>query len=162
MALGIGIGCGISGWVAKNRVEFGLVRLGACGTGLAFVAVAVIAASQMNPGVKPFAMGLGFFVAGGFAGLMAVPLQVFIQARPPANQKGRILGAMNLFTWIGILLSTVFYFAFSLLFSSLALPPCWILVALAPILLAIAIFFWPKITVAAHHAEGAVAGMIPP
>ncbi len=145
MAFGIGIGCGISGWLSRDRIAFGLVRLGAFGTALAFVAVATIAASGLDPSTKPYAMGAGLFIAGGFAGLLAVPLQVFIQARPPAHQKGRVLGAMNLFTWIGILLSTAFYFICNIVLSRIGLPPCWILAALAPIMLGITFLFWPKI-----------------
>lgn len=148
MAFGIGIGCGISGWAARNRIEFGLVRLGGWGTGLAFAAVAVIAATSMGPQAKVIAMGASLFVAGGFAGLLAVPLQVFLQARPPADQKGRVLGAMNLLTWIGILMSTVFYYACNFILSKLGLPPCWTLAALAPIMLGIGFFFWPKMTAA--------------
>ena len=36
-------------------------------------------------------------------GLFIVPLQVFMQARPPEDQKGRMIGAMNLVNWIAIL-----------------------------------------------------------
>ncbi len=151
MAFGIGIGCGISGWLSRSRVAFSLVRLGGFGTGLAFAAVAAIAASNMGPDAKKAAMGVSLFIAGGFAGLLAVPLQVFLQARPPADQKGRVLGAMNLFTWIGILISTVFYYACNFILTKMALPPCWTLAALAPIMLGIGCFFWPKITAAPTH-----------
>ena len=46
---------------------------------------------------------------GLFAGLFVVPLQVFMQSRPPEDQKGRMIGAMNLVNWIGILLAAGFY-----------------------------------------------------
>ena len=151
MAFGIGIGCGISGWLSRSRVAFSLVRLGGLGTGLAFVSVAAIAASNMGPDAKKAAMGVSLFIAGGFAGLLAVPLQVFLQARPPADQKGRVLGAMNLFTWIGILISTVFYYGCNFILTKMALPPCWTLAALAPIMLGIGFFFWPKITASPTH-----------
>jgi len=42
------------------------------------------------------------------AGLFVVPVQVFLQAAPPAELKGRVLGVQNLMTWIGILLSAAF------------------------------------------------------
>lgn len=145
MALGIAIGCGIAGAASRSRVAFWLVRLGAGGTGVAFVAVAVIAASSIPAAAKPYWFGTGLFFAGCFAGLLAVPLQVFLQARPPANQKGRVIGAMNLFTWTGILLSGAFYYVGNTIFASIGLPPCWILAALAPIMAAIAFAFWPKI-----------------
>ena len=39
---------------------------------------------------------------GLFAGFYSVPLQVYLQSTAPAQQKGRIIGAMNLMNWIGI------------------------------------------------------------
>ncbi|QDT56672.1 Lysophospholipid transporter LplT [Caulifigura coniformis] len=54
-------------------------------------------------------MWLGVYGAGALlillgisAGLFSVPVQVYLQARAPAEQKGRIIGVMNLFNWIGI------------------------------------------------------------
>ncbi|MEQ9411675.1 MAG: MFS transporter [Fuerstiella sp.] len=48
------------------------------------------------------------FLLGFAAGIFVVPLQVFIQQAPPADKKGRMIGTMNLMTWIGILLSAGF------------------------------------------------------
>jgi acyl-[acyl-carrier-protein]-phospholipid O-acyltransferase/long-chain-fatty-acid--[acyl-carrier-protein] ligase len=42
------------------------------------------------------------------AGIFVVPIQVYIQQFPPAEQKGRVLGVQNLFNWIGILLAAAF------------------------------------------------------
>jgi len=42
------------------------------------------------------------------AGVFVIPVQVFIQQAPPAELKGRLIGAMNFITWIGILLSAAF------------------------------------------------------
>lgn len=47
----------------------------------------------------------GMLMLGVSAGVFVVPIQVFIQQAPPAEQKGRLIGAMNFITWIGILLS---------------------------------------------------------
>jgi acyl-[acyl-carrier-protein]-phospholipid O-acyltransferase/long-chain-fatty-acid--[acyl-carrier-protein] ligase len=76
---------------------------------------------------------------------MAVPLQVFIQARPPAALKGRIIGAMNLFTWGGIMLSTLFYYLCNLALARTGYPPSWVLAALAPILVGVSLAFWPTV-----------------
>ncbi len=109
MGIGIAIGCPIAGALSDGRVRFGIVRLGALGI---FASLATVAAapsmgltvSQVE-GVARTALGcLGFF-----AGLFAVPLQVFLQARPPKEQKGRMIGSMNLVNWIGILIAAVFH-----------------------------------------------------
>ncbi len=38
-------------------------------------------------------------------GLFALPVQVFLQSRPPDKLKGRVIGTMNLVNWIAIILS---------------------------------------------------------
>ena len=54
-------------------------------------------------------IGLGFS-----AGVFVVPLQVFLQTRPPKDQKGRMIGTMNLINWIGIVGSAILYLVFQL------------------------------------------------
>ena len=51
---------------------------------------------------------LGMFLLGVSAGFFVIPIQVYIQQAPPAEQKGRLIGAMNFMTWIGILISAGF------------------------------------------------------
>ena len=48
------------------------------------------------------------FMLGFAAGIFVVPIQVFIQQAPPADKKGRLIGTMNVLTWIGILISAGF------------------------------------------------------
>lgn len=56
--------------------------------------------------------GLLFFT-GIATGLFAVPLQTLLQVRPPDEEKGRIIAAMNFMSWIGILLASGAYFLLS-------------------------------------------------
>lgn len=53
-------------------------------------------------------MRFSMLLLGLSAGVFVVPIQVFIQDAPPASQKGRLIGAMNFMTWIGILLSAAY------------------------------------------------------
>ena len=48
-------------------------------------------------------------VLGAFTGLFAVPLQVFMQARPPKDKKGRMIAVMNQANWIGIIIAAGLY-----------------------------------------------------
>ncbi|MEO2033089.1 MAG: MFS transporter [Planctomycetaceae bacterium] len=50
----------------------------------------------------------GMFFLGFSAGVFVIPIQVYIQQAPPLEQKGRVIGALNLLSWIGIVLSAVF------------------------------------------------------
>lgn len=51
---------------------------------------------------------LSMLCLGLSAGIFVVPIQVYIQQAAPVDQKGRLIGAMNVITWIGILLSGIF------------------------------------------------------
>jgi MFS family permease len=45
------------------------------------------------------------FFTGASGGILLVPLEAFIQARPPADRKGRVIAAANCTAFIGILLA---------------------------------------------------------
>ncbi|NNJ24921.1 Lysophospholipid transporter LplT [Planctomycetes bacterium LzC2] len=136
---GIAAGCVLAGKLSGERVRYGLVSIGTWGIVASFaVLVAVgwfhppVEAMGAADGADGAAAGAGFGEApveidfyrtavwwlaaapmttlGVFSGLFAVPLQVALQTRPPRDLKGRMIGAMNLFNWIGIVLSSVVYF----------------------------------------------------
>ena len=65
----------------------------------------------------------GFLLLAGIsAGLFTVPLQTFLQLRPPDEEKGRVIAAANLLQWTGILLASVLYGIVSLIISRLEMP----------------------------------------
>jgi acyl-[acyl-carrier-protein]-phospholipid O-acyltransferase/long-chain-fatty-acid--[acyl-carrier-protein] ligase len=146
--VGICIGCLVAGKLSRERVDSQLVRVGAWGLvgSLAILAVP-------NPLAQPGQMGpdttlLGIYGAhlalvavGLFAGFFSVPLQVFLQARPPDTQKGRIVGAMNLANWIGIAVSGVLYDRTNALVIAAALPPCTVFVVAAALMVPVAILY---------------------
>jgi MFS family permease len=173
MAIGIMCGCIWAGNASRGRIRFGLVTLGAwgivaCLAGLAFLgdiqdsmlstgapAAATAAQSAIEP--ESFAavlMPLGTFEwiarallvgVGLFAGFFYVPLAVFMQVRPPAEMKGRMIGAMNLANWIGILLAAVFYGAVEAVCSHvLHVRLSWIFALAALVMLPVALFYRPN------------------
>jgi acyl-[acyl-carrier-protein]-phospholipid O-acyltransferase/long-chain-fatty-acid--[acyl-carrier-protein] ligase len=73
------------------------------------------ASTEANAAVGWHVWACGFllFLTGVSAGLFSVPLQTFLQVRPPDEEKGRVIAAMNLFNWIGILLAAALYFVVS-------------------------------------------------
>jgi ATP/ADP translocase len=83
------------------------------------------------------------------AGLFVVPLQVALQAVPPEDQRGRMIGTMNLVNWTGILLSAVFYGVFEGVRGSLNksltldLQPSTVFATLAVAIVCIALFYRP-------------------
>ena len=102
LAVGIGVGSLAAGYLSGNKIEYGLIPLGALGmSGLGF-ALGVPDLSFVTVGVL---LGLlGFF--GGFA---IVPLNAMIQHRPEESRKGSVIAAANMLSSIGIAAAAGFY-----------------------------------------------------
>jgi acyl-[acyl-carrier-protein]-phospholipid O-acyltransferase/long-chain-fatty-acid--[acyl-carrier-protein] ligase len=152
LGIGIAVGCVLAGQLSKGRVDFGLVQRSSWGI---FVALAALAAlPYLGLGRTPVGWLAGVLLIGlgVAAGLFAVPLQVYLQARPPADQKGRMIGTMNLFNWVAILLAAGAYWVCSWLFTLPAAtaegPPrsviSWTFAVLAALILPVALRFRPE------------------
>jgi MFS family permease len=85
-------------------------------------------------------VGVGFF-----AGFFYVPLAVIMQVRPPAELKGRMIGAMNLINWIGIMLAAVFYLVVIEVCKLLQIRVTWIFLMSAAVMLPVALFYRPNV-----------------
>ncbi|MBI1311581.1 MFS transporter [bacterium] len=126
MGIGIAAGCLLSGRLSHQRIRFSVVTTGAWGIAASLVALTLLALFAKHPEAAPEKtagmltllidahsfewMARGLLVLLGLsAGLFVVPLQVALQAVPPEEQRGRMIGTMNLVNWSGILLSAVFY-----------------------------------------------------
>ena len=106
LAVGIGIGSMAAGWVSQNKIEYGLIPLGSIGmtcTGFAL--------GMMPHGVAATAALLGML--GFWAGLFAVPVNALIQHKPAEQDKGGIIAAANLLSFVGIAISSGVYFVFT-------------------------------------------------
>ena len=163
MGVGIAAGCLVAGRLSRATVRFGLVRVGAWGmvgalcllTALGLTTTTTVPESSATAAVEPLVQmllpatpaeltaRLLLTLLGLCAGLFVVPLQVFMQSRPPADQKGRMIGAMNLVNWVGILLSAGFYAACGLVLAGLSLPMCWLFSVTGALLLPLAVWFRP-------------------
>ena len=170
---GIAAGCVLAGRLSHDRVRYGLVTVGTWGIVASFAALVVVgwlnppppgladaAAGAVEPaagagfGEAPeaidfwktgvwWAAALPMTTLGVFSGLFAVPLQVALQTRPPRDLKGRMIGAMNLFNWIGIVLSSVVYFGLT---ATVAADRSyhWAFAAAGLLLLPVGLFFHPS------------------
>lgn len=163
IGVGIATGCVIGGLVSGGKVDFRLLRVGSFGM-LACLLLASIPSSGdlahlMNaegelerlPSLGEGRQWLGFygsapvmFLLGAFTGLFAVPLQVFMQSRPPSDKKGRMIAVMNQANWIGILVSAVLYWALARLIEWRDWPRCSMFLFIALLMLPIALFYRPK------------------
>jgi len=163
IGVGIAVGCVIGGLASRGRVDFRLLRIGSIGL-LACLAIVAIPASgnlgQLKdaagnlarlPRVGESSQWLGFWanlpmflLMGAFTGLFAVPLQVFMQSRPPADKKGRMIAVMNQANWVGILLAVAIYWALTKLIEWQAWPRSIVFLFIALLMLPIALLYHPK------------------
>jgi acyl-[acyl-carrier-protein]-phospholipid O-acyltransferase/long-chain-fatty-acid--[acyl-carrier-protein] ligase len=131
VAIGIGLGSVAAGYLSGGKIEYGLIPLGAVGMTvfgamLYFRAPAEFLATSLQglaghtsvPGagrvlsliaiwarLRIFDLGL----LGFFGGLFAVPLNALIQHRPQPEQRGGVIAAANLVSFIGIALASGVY-----------------------------------------------------
>lgn len=163
IGVGIAIGCVVGGIVSGGKVDFRLVRVGSIGMFVCLVLVGLPADGNVAnlhdaegnllrfPGVGETSQWLGFWgsfpvllLLGMFTGLFAVPLQVFMQSRPPRDKKGRMIAVMNQANWVGIAISGVLYGALTQLIEQQDWPRSVMFFFIAALTLPIALFYHPK------------------
>lgn len=151
LGIGIAVGCVLAGVLSKGRIDFGLVNRGSWGMFVALVALTLLPQLGLGAAAVGWLAGALLTALGVSAGLFAVPLQVYLQTKPPAGQKGRMIGTMNLFNWVAILLAAGSYWLCSWLFT---LPAAavggqprsiisWTFAVLAALILPVAVWFRP-------------------
>lgn len=117
ISVGIAGGSILAGSLSRNRFNTRVLKAGAWGM-VGCLALLSLPAAEIDPANDRTPNLLGYFgsvlvlvVLGGFTGMFAVPLQVFLQSRPPPGQKGRMIATQNLLNWVGITMSAGVYFA---------------------------------------------------
>ena len=135
VAIGIGLGSIAAGYLSGGKIEYGLIPLGALGMTvfgalLSFRAPAEIFSAwllgisthvssrlivSLLTGAASWAHLRIFDLAllGIFGGVFAVPLGALIQHRPRREDKGGVIAAANLVSFIGIALASVAYYIFT-------------------------------------------------
>ncbi len=106
LALGIGVGSVLAGYLSDNKIEYGLIPIGALG--MTVMAALMGAMSHSFVSATIVLAGLGIF--GGF---FAVPINALIQHRPAADKKGGVIAASNLLSFIAGALASGAYFLFT-------------------------------------------------
>jgi acyl-[acyl-carrier-protein]-phospholipid O-acyltransferase/long-chain-fatty-acid--[acyl-carrier-protein] ligase len=163
IGIGIAVGCVIGGLVSGGQVDFRLVRVGSVGMLLCLLLLAIPGGGDASklvgadgalshlPGFAESAQWLGFIgslptllALGAFTGLFAVPLQVFMQCRPPDDKKGRMIAVMNQANWVGVLISAGLYAALAWLLEVCHWPRSLMFLFIALLMLPVAILYHPK------------------
>ncbi|MDR2727407.1 MAG: MFS transporter, partial [Deltaproteobacteria bacterium] len=120
VALTVGI---CIGSVLAGRHEAGVWRrfMLPAGTGMALGLIAAACAPLLPSFLHVPWIFVAFIFAGICGGLYLIPLVSFIQIRPPAGEKGKVLGISNFASFVGILFSGLVFAPLGFLHPSLML-----------------------------------------
>ena len=129
-AIGIGLGCFLAGFLSAGKIETGLIPFGAIG-------LTIFAALLGRHGLSFGGAAANLAVLGFFGGFYIVPISAMLQHRPAAEQKGGVLAAANLVSFIGISLASV---VFGLLTTVLKLSPPAIFLVISGMTLAATVY----------------------
>lgn len=99
LAIGIAIGSVIAGRLSGDKVELGLVPLGAIG-----ISVGAILFYNFIPTMSMMLVSL--LITGLSAGLYIVPLNANLQQRADKQYKGELIATSNFFSMVGVLLAS--------------------------------------------------------
>ncbi len=129
VVLGIGFGALMAGFLSRNKIETGIIPIGALG--MAFfgallaipyesyslvMSVPISADGSLSaPGSYFYFLALSTFGLGFFAGAFDVPLAASIQHRAPKGTVGGIIATTNMLTFVGMAGSGVLFMALGLI-----------------------------------------------
>ncbi len=150
ISAGIAFGSVAAGLLSKHQFSPPVLRSGAFGMVVCLSLLSVPSAAAPHHLLGYYGSIAVLIFLGGFTGLFAVPLQVFMQSRPPGPVKGRMIATQNLLVWIGITLAAGIYQLLDSIFGSLEMPKCSMFAVTAVFMLCIAVFYRPQDV---HFAE---------
>lgn len=99
LAIGVGFGSFAAGYLSGGKIEYGLVPLGAIG-------LTVFSATLASPALTWGGALLHLALLGFFGGFFIVPIAAIMQHRPNKGEKGAVLAAGNLLSFVGIALAS--------------------------------------------------------
>ena len=103
LAIGIGVGSLAAGYLSAGKIEYGLIPLGSIGITAITLSLGFVHTGFVGVGILLAALGF-------FSGFFAVPVNALVQHRPNEDQKGGIIAATNLLSFVGTGLAAGAYY----------------------------------------------------
>jgi MFS family permease len=103
VALGVGLGSPLAGYLSGGKIELGLVPLGCLG----MIAATLFAAFTIQ---WDLALIASLIVIGFFSGFYMVPLYTLLQHRAPKTTKGDLIATSNFINVVGAMAASVLFF----------------------------------------------------
>ena len=122
-AIGIGIGSFAAGYLSGGKIEYGLIPLGSIG-------LTIFCALLGRHGLSFNHVMLDLSLLGFFGGFFIVPVAALLQHRPARAEKGGVLAAANLLSFVGVFAASGIYYLLTVTFK-LSPPTIFLLIAAA-------------------------------
>src|SRR5262245_8371426 len=103
VALGVGLGAPLAGYLSGGKVELGLVPLGCIGM---ILATAIVALDFEHT----IALGVALIIMGFFSGFYMVPLYTLLQHRAPRASRGDMVATSNFVNVTGAMAASLLFF----------------------------------------------------
>src|ERR1019366_9080481 len=103
VALGVGLGSPLAGYLSGGKIELGLVPLGCLGMTFALL---ISAAAIEHTAVLVTAL----IIIGFFSGFYMVPLYTLLQQRAPKKSKGELVATSNFINVTGAIAASILFF----------------------------------------------------
>ena len=130
LAIGIGAGNILAGRLSGDKVELGLVPLGALGMSMFTLAMVAARHSFVLSTISVVMVALS-------SGLFVVPLYAYVQQRSDSTEKGRVVATNNFYQTIGMLIASGLI---SVCYTTLHLSATWILFGFGISLIGVAVY----------------------
>ena len=140
ISIGIAVGGVAAGWLSRSGSDQRVISLGTWGV---VICCGLLAITLPGVGllVGEFGLPLMLILLGAAAAFFAIPIQVFLQARPPAELKGRMIAVMNQANFFAIVMSGAIYMLLDQLIVAMDWPRSAVFAAMGILFLPVAIFF---------------------
>jgi acyl-[acyl-carrier-protein]-phospholipid O-acyltransferase/long-chain-fatty-acid--[acyl-carrier-protein] ligase len=107
LAVAVGAGSLLAGYLSNNKIEYGLIPLGSVGV---TIAVATMASSMPDG----WALAMRLAVLGFFAGVFMVPMAAIVQHLPDESRRGAIIGATNLYSFFAVFAGAALFYVLTI------------------------------------------------
>lgn len=103
VALGVGLGAPLAGYLSGGKIELGMVPLGCVG----MIAATLLAGFEIN---NTTVLVVALIIIGFFSGFYMVPLYTLLQHRAPKASKGDLVATSNFVNVVGAMAASLLFF----------------------------------------------------
>lgn len=140
ISIGIAIGGALAGWLSRGGDGHRVIVMGMWGV-VVWCGLLAITLPGRGHLLGPMGTAPVLILLGGAAAFFAIPIQVFLQARPPHDLKGRMIAVMNQANFLAIVVSGLLYMLMDSVITTMSWPRSALFAAMAILFLPVAIFY---------------------